>query len=196
MSDYYSIQELGGDRLAKAYPDRGVISESPWARAVLTVAAESKRFWGLFGKSERFIAVLSGNAEGLRVFVALDNFTMFVPWSEVTVVAAERTTPATVVRLRTRAAPKVSLELHLDDVAADRLFQGVTPALPRREPPGRLRWPRPAAVAALVAITIVIGLSLGLLHLDAVTLTIANVVVATVLAIIWFACRPLMEEKS
>jgi len=196
MSDYYSIQELGGDRLARAYPDRGAMANAPWAKAVLTVAVESRRLWRLFWKRERFIASISGNAEGLRVFVPLDNFTVFVPWSEVTVVGAERSRPATVVRLRTRAEPNVSLEMHLDDVAADRLFHGVMPALERREPPGRLAWPKPGAIAAFLAITLVVGLTTGLMHLDAVALVLANLALAIVLALIWLVCWPIIEKKS
>jgi hypothetical protein len=35
MSDYYSIQEVGGAELARHYPDRGVIPDFEYHKAVL-----------------------------------------------------------------------------------------------------------------------------------------------------------------
>src|SRR4051794_3595001 len=120
MSDSYSIEEVGGDELTRHYPDRGVISHADYHRAVLTAGKRAGGWGRLFAKSERFLAVLSADEDGLRVFVALDKFAVFIPWSELTV-SAERATPGTVVRLQTAAVPGLDLELHLDDEAADAL---------------------------------------------------------------------------
>src|SRR5262245_34746787 len=112
MSDYYSIQEVGGAELARHYPDRGLIPDAPWHKAILTAATKASGWRRLFQKSEHFIAVLSADAGGLRILVSLDDFGVYVPWSEVSV-SAERSTPGSVVRLQTAAASSISLEFHL-----------------------------------------------------------------------------------
>src|SRR5205814_8491961 len=81
-------------------------------------------------------------------------------------VAAKRSTPATVMRLRTAAVPSVSLEMHLDDKAADELLlRGAMTPLPRRDPPCRLSWPKPWAVAALLVVMLAFAGVLGSLRL-------------------------------
>jgi hypothetical protein len=195
MSDSYSIQDVGGEELARHYPDRGLIPDVPWHNAILTVAKHSRRFWGLFGKSERFIAVVSANADGLRILVASNKFVVFIPWSEVSV-KAERSSPATVARLHTTAEPSVSLELHVDDAAADSLFDGVIQPLPQRNPPCRLRWPKRGAVMALLVITIAVGVVLGLSHISGTALVVATTVAALGIVLAWYACFPLIEDKS
>jgi hypothetical protein len=144
MSDYFSIQEIGGTELAQHYPDRGLIPDSNWYKAILTVKKDAGGFWGIFRNVESFIAVLSANTDGLRIFVSLDKPAIFIPWSDVSV-AAERSRPATAVRLRTAAVPFINLEFHLDDTAADALFRGIIEPLPQRDPPGSLLWLEPWA---------------------------------------------------
>jgi hypothetical protein len=72
MSDRYSVQEVGGAEMAQHFPDRGVIVDSEYHRAFLTAGKQASGWRRLFNKSERFIAVLSANNDGLRVLVSLD----------------------------------------------------------------------------------------------------------------------------
>jgi hypothetical protein len=169
MSDYYSIQEVGGAELTWHYRDRGPIADSDYHRAMLVARKGAREGWRrLFAKRERFLAVLSANNHGLRVFVALDKFAVFIPWSQVTV-SAERSTPGTIVRLQTAAVPLLDLTFHLDDAAADDLFESVMAPLPKRDPPGRIYCPKPWAVAAAVLLSFAI-------------------------CIFWRVCRPIFEE--
>ncbi len=141
MSDYYSIQEVGGAELARHYPDRGVISDSNWYNAVLKVKTrvEGWRGWliRLHLGNQAFGAVLSASTEGVRVFIALDKFAAFLPWSELSV-SAERTLPATIIRLSPAAGPSLKLVCHLDDDAADDLLRHTSVQLHPRIPPRRL----------------------------------------------------------
>src|SRR5262245_21132132 len=98
MSDYYSIQEVGGTKLAEHYPDRGVIADAPQHKAILNAGQKASGWRRLFAKSERFIAVLSASKEGLRLFVSLESFAVFIPWSQA-VVSGERSMPGTTIRL-------------------------------------------------------------------------------------------------
>jgi hypothetical protein len=159
---YDSIQEMGGTDLVRHYPDRGLIPESNWYNAVLKgeTKAGGWRDWleALARGNQAFSAVVSANAEGLRVLVLLDRFAIFIPWSEASV-SAERSWPATIVRVRTAAVPSLALVFHLDDGAADDLFREVVEPLPRRDPPRRLNWC--SAQWWLVWILLVIGASAG-----------------------------------
>ena len=92
---------------------------------------------------------MSANADGLRVLINRDRFAIFIPWSEMTV-SAERSQPATIVRVCAAAVPKFTLMFHLDDVAADDLLRGIVPALPMRDPPQRVFRFKPWAAAALL----------------------------------------------
>jgi hypothetical protein len=195
MSDYSSIQEVGGTELAASYPDRGLLPESNWYKAILTVEKEATRWWHRLQSVERFIAVLSADADGLRILVSLDQFAIFIPWSDVSV-SAERSTPATVVHLQTAAVPSVSLELHLDDTAADDLFRRVIEPLPQRDPPGRLFWLKPGAVAVFVVVFVAVGVVLGLLELSWVTLLVATVVASTAIWLLLAVCKPFIEEEA
>ena len=193
MSDYYGIQQVGGTELAQRYPDRGLIADAKWHNVVLTAGTKASGWRRLFRKSERFLAVLSANTHGLRLLVSLDNFAVFIPWSEVSVLA-ERSRPGTVVRLQTAATPAVDLEFHLDDDAADALFSKVMPALPRRDPPGRLFWPKPWALGVLLFVTVAGGVLLGCLELSWIARVVAGVSLAAAISSLWFACRPMLEE--
>jgi hypothetical protein len=95
MSEYYSIQEVGGSELARHFPDCGILPDATWHRAVLTAGKKASGWRRLFQPSQRFIAVLSANSDGLRLFVALDNFALFIPWSEMSA-SGERSAPGTV----------------------------------------------------------------------------------------------------
>lgn len=194
MSDSYSIQDVGGDELARHYPDRGVIADSEYHKAVLTAGSRAQGWRRLFARSERFIAVLSANKDGLRVVVSLNNFAVFLPWSEVTV-AGERATPGTIVRLQTVAAPCLDLELHLDDEAVDTLFARVLAPLPRRFPPGRLYWPKPWAVGVLLGLMLTAAIVLAVLKLPWLTSFAVAVILSIVLSLLLHACRPLFEEN-
>jgi hypothetical protein len=194
MSDCYSIQEVGGTKLAHHYPDRGLISDSNWFRAVLAARQKASGWRRLFAKSERFIAVLSANNEGLRIFVALDNFATFIPWAALAV-SAERSLPGTVVRLQTAAVPSLDFELHLDDDAADSLFAGVIEPLPRRDPPGRLYWPKPWAAAAFICIMLVSSIFLVWLDLTPIKLLFAAAGLSILLLLLLKVFRPLVEEQ-
>src|SRR5262249_6880714 len=132
--------------------------------------------------------------DGLRVFVALDKFAVFIPWSEMTV-AAERSTPGTVVRLQTGAVPSLDLEFHLDDTAADALFQCVMAPLPKRDPPGRIYWPKPWATAVLLGLMLATAVGLALLQLPWLVQLAVAVVLCVAISIFWHACRPIFEEK-
>jgi len=87
----YSIQDLGGTELARHYPDRGLIADSNWYNAVLRAEPEAGGVVSWLRSLKHckgFWAVLSANAEGLRVLVASDQFVVFNPWGEATVSAA------------------------------------------------------------------------------------------------------------
>jgi hypothetical protein len=144
MSGYgYDIAEIGGADLVRHYPDRGLLASSPWHNAVLHFEPKTSGILGWFQAvaiaSHGFMAVLSADHEGLRVVVNLERFTVFIPWTEATV-TAERSAPATVVRLTTAAIPWLTLVFSLDDAAADEIFHPVVPLLPTRNPPRRLAW--------------------------------------------------------
>jgi hypothetical protein len=193
MSDSYSIQEIGGSDLARHYPDRGVIPDSEYHRTVLTASEVARGWRRLFAKSERFVAVLSADEHGLRVRVSRDNFAVFIPWSEINV-SAERSLPATVVRVQTAAVPAVNLEFHLDDAAADTLFSGIMAPLPRRSPPGRLYWPKPWAVGVLVGFMLTAAVVLAVLKLPWLVSVAAVGILSVVIAVVWHACRPILED--
>src|SRR6202011_1507771 len=112
-----------------------------------------------FKHCNRFMAILSASADGLRILVSADEFAVFIPWTEATV-SAERGWPATIVSLRTAAVPLLTLVFTLDDAAADDLFQGIVAPLPRREPPRRLAWW--AASRWVPWVVLVAGVSAGL----------------------------------
>jgi hypothetical protein len=193
MSDYYTIQDVGGADLARHYPDRGVISDSDYHRAVLVAGQEASGWRRLFAKSERFIAVLSANKDGLRIFVSLNNFAAFVPWSELTA-SGERATPGTVVRLKTSAVPCMYLIFHLNDEAADSIFAGVVAPLPQRLPPGRLYWPKPWAFGALVGFMLAAAAVLAVLKLHWLVSVGVVCVLSVVISLVWHSCRSIIEE--
>jgi len=144
MSDNtYSIQEVGGVELARHYPDCGPIRDSNCHNAILKVEtrAEGWLSWleSLARGAQSFLAVVSANGTGLRVSILLDQFSIFIPWSEASV-SATRGWPASVVRLRTAATPSLTLVFHLDDAAADDLMRDVVQQLPTRHPPRQLAW--------------------------------------------------------
>jgi hypothetical protein len=194
MSDSYSIQEVGGAELARHYPDRGVISDSDYHRALLTAGKRAVGWRRLFARYERFLAVLSADKDGLRVFVALDRFAVFIPWSEVTV-SGERSTPGTVVRLRTAAVPSLDLEFHLDDTAVDALFKGVIAPLPKRDPPGQIYWPKPWATGVLLGLMLAAAVGLAWLKLPWLVQVSAVAILSVAISLFWQACRPIFEEK-
>jgi hypothetical protein len=194
MSDSYSIQEVGGADLARHYPDRGILAQSDYHRAILTADERAAGWRRLFARRERFLAVLSADEHGLRVFVALDNFAVFIPWSEIRA-TAERSTPGTVVRLTTAAVPSLDLEFHLDDNAADALFNGIVTSLPKRDPPGRLYWPKPWVVGVLLGFMLAAAIGLALLQLTWLVQVAAAVVTSLVIWATWQLCRPVFEEK-
>lgn len=194
MSDYYSIQDVGGAELARHYPDRGIIPDAEWHRAVLTAGQQASGWRRLFAKSERFIAILSANQDGLRVFVSLNNFTVFIPWSELSG-SGERSMPGTVVRLTTAALPSMSLVFHLDDEAADAIFANVIAPLPRRSPPERLHWPKPWAVGVLVGFMLATATVLAILKLDWLISFAIVCALSVVISLLWHGCRPLFEEN-
>jgi hypothetical protein len=194
MSDYYTIQQVGGTELARHYPDRGVIADSDCHKAFLIAGQQASGWRRLFSKSERFIAILSANEDGLRLFVSLNNFAVFVPWSELSG-SGERSTPGTIVRLTTAAVPAMSLVFHLDDEAADVLFADVIAPLPRRSPPGRLYWPKPWAVGALVGFMLAAAATLAVLKLDWLVSFTVVCVLSVVISLVWHGCRPIFEEN-
>jgi hypothetical protein len=194
MSDSYSIQQVGGTELARHYPDRGVIPDSDYYRAFLAASETASGWRRLFAKSERFIAVLSANKEGLRMFVSLDNFAVFIPWSEI-VVSGERSTPATTVRIHTAKVPNVNLEFLLDDAAADNLFSGVMAPLPKRDPPGRIYWPKPWATGVLVGFMLTTATVLAVLKLPWFVMVAVVTLLSVLLSVMWHVCRPIFEEE-
>lgn len=151
--------------MARHYPDRGLIPDSAWYNSVLHLEPDADGLWGRLRSFEiathRFGVVLSANADGLRIVLLLEQLAFFLPWSETTV-SAQRSRWATRVCLRTRAAPSLTLVFHLDDTAADDLFQQSQQPLPPRDPSRRLALFQPGesvvfalvlgiAIAALVA---------------------------------------------
>jgi hypothetical protein len=194
MSDAYSIQEVGGTELARHYPDRGILFDSDYHQAVLTAGQQAVGWRKLFARRERFLAVLSANREGLRVFVAFDRFAVFIPWSEIAV-SAERSSPGTNVHVRTAALPSLAVDFHLDDFAADTLFKDVMPPLPQREPPGRLYWPKSWAVGVLLGLMFVTAGGLAWLQLSWDVQIAAAAVLSFAIAIFWYTCRPIFEEN-
>jgi hypothetical protein len=166
MSDYDSIQEVGGADLARHYPDRGLIPDSNWYNAALKVETtiEGWRGWlkSLSLGNQAFLAVLSANTDGLRIRVSLYDFAIFIPWAEATV-SAERGWAATVVRLKTAAVPSLALVFHVDDPAADDLLWDVVEPLPQRDPPRRLAWWAAEAWVLWVVLVLVVGLGAGVI---------------------------------
>jgi hypothetical protein len=155
----YRIQELGGSELAAHYPDKGPPADSNSYNSLLQTdpMVEGMVSWlASFRHCSGFAAVLSANGAGLRVFVAMDDFAVFIPWKE-SEVSAERSWPATTVRLTTAAMPKLTLVFTLDDEAADDLFRKAIPPLEQREPPRCLwwgpSWPLGWLVATVAAIS-------------------------------------------
>jgi hypothetical protein len=162
MSENYTIQDLGGALLAEYYPDCGPLLDSHSCNSILRTVPEVDGVWSWFGSLKHgsgFWAVLDANSEGVRVLVASDNFTIFIPWHEATV-TAERSSPATIVRLNTVAVPTLDLVFRMDDEAADRLLQFVGQALPRREPPQRLLWWLDKPWQGILALAIGVGAAL------------------------------------
>jgi hypothetical protein len=195
MSDYYSIQDVGGAELTRHYPDRGLLADSDYHRAILVARKGAKEGWRrLFAKRERFLAVLSADNHGLRVFVALDKFAVFIPWSQVTV-SAERSTPGTIVRLQAAAVPLLDLTFHLDDAAADDLFESVMAPLPKRDPPGRIYWPKPWAIGVLVGLMLATAGSLVSLRLSWLVQVAAAAILSFAICLFWRVCRPIFEEQ-
>jgi hypothetical protein len=137
---------------------------------------------------------LSADKEGLRMFVSVDNFAVFIPWSEM-VVSGERSTPATVVRVQTVKVPNVSLEFYLDDAAADKLFSGVMAPLPRRDPPARIYWPKPWAVCVLVGFMLTTAVVLAVLKLNWFVMVAVVTLLSVLLSLMWHVCRPIFEEE-
>ena len=140
--DRYSIQDLGGAELARRYPDGGALPDATTYAGILQTDPEVRGVlsWLLsFKHCNSFRAVLSADAEGLRVLVPDDGFAAFIPWGDASV-SAERGSPATVVHLKAAGLSSLTLVFNLDDDAADDLFRGVVPRLPRRHPPRRLAW--------------------------------------------------------
>jgi hypothetical protein len=165
MSESYTIQELGGLELARHYPDIGPLSDASSHTSVLSTDPQVIGFLGWlrsFRHCTSFWATLSANADGLRLAVAMDDFAVFIPWSEATV-TARRGSPATVVRLRTPAMPSLDLVFNLDDEAADAFFRGIIPPLPRRDPPQHLFWwrDRPWIAGFVAAAALAVGLILS-----------------------------------
>src|SRR5262249_20732279 len=157
---------------------------SDYHRACLT-AGETARGWRrLFAKSENFLAILSANKNGLRFFVSLDNFAVFIPWSELKV-SAQRSLPGTVVRLHIAALPSMNLEFHLNDEAADTLFSGNMAPLPRRDPPGRLYRPKPWALSILLGFMLTAAIIPALLKLDWLVIVAAVCILSVVLSLVW-----------
>jgi hypothetical protein len=138
---------------------------------------------------------LSADQNGLRVRVSLNNFAVFIPWSEITV-SAERSLPATTVRVQTAAVPAVNLEFHLDDAAADTLFSGHMAPLPRRSPPGRLYWAKPWAVGVLVGFMLAAAVLLAVLKLPWFVSVAAVGILSIVILVVWNACLPILEDRQ
>jgi hypothetical protein len=163
-SDYCSIQEMGGAALAEHYPDGGQIEESHWHNAVLHVETRAdgwlERLDSYSQATRPFLAVLSANSEGLRVLVSIDEFAIFIPWTQAKVTAA-RSWPATVIRITTMAVPSVTLVFNLDDAAADGLLRGVLEPLEVRAPQRSLAWW--IAEPWVFWCVLVIGVSAGLI---------------------------------
>src|SRR5262249_50662226 len=141
-----------------------------------------------------FMAVLSADKNGLRMLVSLDKFAVFIPWPEI-IVSGERSTPATVVRLRTAAVPTMNLVFHLDDAAADNLFSGVMAPLPKRDPPGRIYWPKPWATGALVGFMLTTATLLAVLKLPWFVMVAVVTLLSVLLSVMWHVCRPFFEEE-
>jgi hypothetical protein len=194
MSDYYSIQDVGGTKLARHYPDRELQANPDYHRALLIARqrAEGWRRW--FAKSEKFLALLSRDKDGLRLLVSLNKFATCIPWSEMAVLG-ERCTPATRVRLQTAAVPSLDLEFYLDDAAADTLFQGVMAPLPYRDPPGRIYWPKPGAIGILIGLMLTTAIGLALLRLSWFVQVAVAVVLCVGISAFWHVCRPVFEEE-
>ncbi len=194
--DYDSLREIGGSQLAQHYPDRGLIPDSDWYNAVLTIETAAVGWLGRLQRlsmgTQHFTAVLSANADGFRIFSAMEQFVVFIPWADAAV-TAERGEPATVVRLRTSAVPGLTLVFHLDDDAADDLFRAVIAPLPRRDPPRRLFHFKAWAMGVLVIAILVVALAS--LQLSALTLVVAVVVAAAALWLVLLAFEPVIEEQ-
>jgi hypothetical protein len=90
----------------------------------------------------------------------------------------------------------VSLELHLNDAAADEVFRGAMPPLPVRDPPGRIGWLKPWAVVVLLAVMFGLALILAMFRLPWPGLVGAGVVGAFGIALALAACRPWIEEPD
>jgi hypothetical protein len=167
MSDNrYSIQEVVGPELARHYPDSGFLVDSNLYNSILEVEWKRKSWWRrlafLARDSQTFWALVSSSSKGLRITVSLDQFKIFIPWSQASV-SAQRTPAATAVTLRTDAIPELTLILRMDDVAADDLLRGVIEPLPRRDPPRRLAWW--LGESWLVWIALIAGVTLALVIL-------------------------------
>ncbi len=196
-TDYFDLREIGGAELLEHYPDRGLIPDSSWYNAILKIETDAN---GLLGKlrsfeiaTQGFMAVLSANADGLRILVSLEQLAIFIPWPDMAV-SAERSIPATVVRLRAAALPSATLVFHLDDTAADDLFQGILTPLPQREPPRRLFHIKPWALTGLVTVMLALSGYLASLKLAELAFFVAVVIAAGGVWLGLVLLKPFLEE--
>ena len=164
MSDrHYRIQELGGAELALHYPDKGLLPDSGSYNSIVQTEPQVDGFLSWlrsFKHSNSFVGVLCARTDGLRIFIAVDDFAVFIPWAEATA-SAERGWLATTVRVKTSAVPSLTLVFNLDDDAADDLFRSAIPALPRRAPHRRLWWG--TSMQAGWAVSLAVAVSAGLI---------------------------------
>jgi hypothetical protein len=165
MSDNsYSIQELGGEELAQHYADAGMLPGSDSYNCIGRTVWRGEGFLSWVRSIKHvnsFTAMLSANADGLRLHVPMDKFAVFIPWTDATVLA-ERGSPATIVSVTTAAVPSLTLTLQMDDASADDLFLGIIPALARRDPPRTLfRWIDHMRVISVVLSTCVTAVLIG-----------------------------------
>jgi hypothetical protein len=167
MSDNYTIKDLGGAELARYYPDHGLLPESNSYSATLQTDPEVEGIWSWIASMKHcngFWAVLSADAEGLRVLVNSDEFAIYLPWNEA-MISAERASPATTVRIKTTAVPSLDLVFNLDDEAADDLFRNVIPALERRDPPRHLFWWKDKPLLFVLMLVVSVSAAVALFYL-------------------------------
>ena len=135
----------GWFELTRPYPDRGPLDEVDWYNGGLQIGS------GGAG------AIVSANAEGLRLVVGSGLSALFVPWPEVRV-SGRRGWVDTAIELHTRAVPSVPLTLRLADADADAVLRPAGVAVP-----GAAVGPGPGAVRrrALGVLVALLGVALA-----------------------------------
>jgi len=78
---------------------------------------------------------------------------------------------------------------------ADDLFKSVMAPLPKRDPPGRIYWPKPWATGVLVSLMLATAVGLVSLRLSWLAQVALAALLSFAICIFWRVCRPIFEAE-